>query len=92
MDTERNEVSCNYNNYSKPTNANTILIIDILYFEINSKFYYMFPNDNDQHCGLTHFVHYLTLSCPAVLICPAGQERVNKHKNKFAFTTMKVSL
>jgi len=46
MDTETNEVSCNY---STPTNASTILIIDILDFEINSKFYYMFPNDNGWH-------------------------------------------
>jgi len=57
MDTERNEVSCNY---SQPTNANTILMLDILNFKMNNKFYYLFANGNDQHWGLTNVVNYLT--------------------------------
>jgi len=57
MDTERNDVSCNY---SKPTKANTILTIDILNFKMKNKLYYMFANNNNQYWGLTYVAKYLT--------------------------------
>jgi hypothetical protein len=57
MDTERNEVSCNH---SKSTNANTILMLDILDFNFDKQFYYMFPNDKDHHWGQTYVLNYLT--------------------------------